>query len=69
MPWTVVFNKGDTIVFQSRIAEEAQIGVGLREVVNQAPNSLSATVQVDGRQVSLRGVANGPALSFSFTSR
>jgi hypothetical protein len=69
LPWTITINKGDTIVVEGRLANEAPIGVGLRDVINLAPMALAATIQVDGQSVPLQGSAAGRSISFSYTSR
>ncbi len=69
LPYTVVLNKGDTIVFKARISDSLQTGTGLNTVVQSFPTALGTTLQIDGRTVAVNGNTAGTAVSFSYTSR
>jgi len=71
-PYTLSLNKGDTLIFEARIADDPPAGTGLSEVTAPPgldPSAIRIDMTVDGREVSVLGVSSGVAVSFSYTAR
>ena len=71
-PLEIVINKGDTVIVKARLANVAPSMSGLNELIGAGgipPTSLSGTMTLDGRPITLNGTSSGDAISFSYTSR
>jgi len=71
-PYTLTIHKGDTVIVEARMSNNAPTGGGLSALLadgGTAPNALSGAMTLDGRAINLRGTTSGRSLSFSYTSR
>jgi hypothetical protein len=67
-PFTLVLNKGDTVVVEAASADNAPPGLELGSILLNKP-LLAGSLTLDGRVVNVNGTTSGDSFKFSFTTR
>jgi hypothetical protein len=67
-PFTLILNKGDTVVVEASISDVAPPGLEVGTIVQGKP-LLAGAMTLDGRGVSVNGSTSGDTFKFTFTTR